>query len=212
MWSSDSKWCFFFSLNSIADLNPAHVVDINFNIFQLSQLNFKNILYIVSPIMAQGLYVLPGFGQRPFLVRRPNWENEEDWTSIWGFLPSTHIADDWLGRQVDLILWQSRTGLKGIVCLFLRILCNLFLKKGPNFICRIFQRENIFTRLSSFPFFVTSSRGAGPQLCGWNWYWTEKWALHVFYDLPLTVSSFSYKWIIDWYRSWNWISTKNVQD
>ena len=164
MWSSDSKWCFF-SLNSITDLNPAHVLDINFNIFQLSQLNFKNILYIVSPIMAQGLYVLPGFGQRPFLVRRPNWENKEDWTSIWGFLPSTHIADDWSGRKEDFILWQSRTGLKGIVCLFLRLLCNLFLKKGPNFICRIFQRENIFTRLSSFPFFVTSSRGGGPLLC-----------------------------------------------
>ena len=49
--------------------------------------------------MAQGLYVLPGFGQRPFLVRRPNWENEEDWASIWGFLPSTHIADDWSGEE-----------------------------------------------------------------------------------------------------------------
>ena len=90
---------FFFGLNSIADLNRAHLLDINFKIFQLSQLNFKNILYIVSPIMAQGLYVLPGFGQRPFLVRRPNWENEEDWASIWGFLPSTHIADDWLGEE-----------------------------------------------------------------------------------------------------------------
>ena len=90
---------FLFSLSSIAHLNPAHVLDVNFNIFQLSQLNFKDILYIVSPIMAQGLYVLPGFGQRPFLVRRPNWENEEDWASIWGFLPSTHIADDWLVEE-----------------------------------------------------------------------------------------------------------------
>ena len=162
--------------------------------------------------MAQGLYVLPGFGQRPFLVPRPNWEKEEDWTAFGVFCHQLILLMIGWGRKEDFILWQSRTGLKGIVCLFLRLLCNLFLKKGPNFICRIFQRENIFTRLSSFPFFVTSRREAGPQLCGWNWYWTEKWALHVFYDLPLSVSSFSCKWIIDWYRSWNWISTKNVQD
>ena len=104
--------------------------------------------------MAQGLYVLPGFGQRPFLVQRPNWEKEEDWTSIWGFLPSTHIADDWLGEERRFYSVAVKAGLKGIVCLFLRLLCNLFLKKGPNFICRIFQRENIFTRLSSFPFLL----------------------------------------------------------
>ena len=34
-------------LISIAHLNPAHVLDVNFNIFQLSLLNFKKIFCIL---------------------------------------------------------------------------------------------------------------------------------------------------------------------